>query len=96
MADHNTSTVRRSLARLWQPRRGVFWLMVVFNAMGWVLGWVLHLLQPTGGVLVLITLLALGNAGMGWWLLSILWRDSAATSQGDPSDVQSFAGQQDR
>jgi hypothetical protein len=67
--------VHRSLSRLWQPRRGLFWLMLAFNLMGSVLGWALHLLQPQGGLLVLMTLLALGNAGMGWWLLSILWRD---------------------
>jgi hypothetical protein len=70
--------------------------MVAFNVMGWVLGWTLHLLQPTGGLLALITLLALSNAGMGWWLLSILWRESAETFSGETSDVQSFAGQQDR
>ena len=88
--------IRRSLSRLWQPRRGLFWLMLAFNAMGSVLGWALHLLQPTGGLLVLMTVLALGNAGMGWWLLAVLWREGAASPQGDRSDVQSFAGQQDR
>ena len=89
-------SLRRSLSRVWQPRRGLFWLMVAFNVMGWVLGWALHLLQPTGGLLVLVTVFALGNAAMGWWLLLILWRDGAETSSGENADVQSFAGQQDR
>ena len=70
--------------------------MVTFNAMGWVLGWTLHLLQPTGGLLVLLTAFALGNAGMGWWLLLKLWRDGAETTSGEKTNVQSFAGQQDR
>lgn len=70
--------IGRSLRRVWQPRRGLFWLMLAFNALSSVLAWVLHLLQPTGGLLVGLTLLALANAAMGWWLLSILWRESAA------------------
>ena len=87
---------RQSLSRLWQPQRGLFWLTVAFNVMGWVLGWTLHLLQPRGGLMVLITLLALANAAMGWWLMFILWRDSAQPFPGDSTDVQSIAGQQDR
>ena len=86
----------RSLSRLWQPRRGLFWLMLAFNVLGSVLGWALHLMQPQGALLVLMTLFALGNAAMGWWLLSILWRDGAEKPPGENADVQSFAGQQDR
>lgn len=88
--------IHRSLRRLWQPRRGLFWLMLAFNLLSSVLGWALHLLQPTGGLLVLLTLLALGNALMGWWLLAILWREGAVASRGTPFHVQGTAGQQDR
>jgi hypothetical protein len=90
------SRFQQSWRRVWQPQRGLFWLMLVFNALSSVLAWTLHLLQPTGGLLVLITLLALTNAVMGWWLLAILWRTSAEPStQGNPH-VQSPARQQDR
>ena len=88
--------LQRAFARLWQPRRPLFWLMLAFNALSSVLAWMLHLLQPAGGLLIVLTLLALANAFMGWWLLSMLWRESAPsrTPQGDPY-VQSAAGQQD-
>jgi uncharacterized membrane protein HdeD (DUF308 family) len=89
-------TLRQSALRIWQPRRGLFWLMVAFNALSSLLGWTLHLAQPTGGLLVVLTLFALGNALMGWWLLLILWREGAAVTEGDPFHVQSPAGQQDR
>jgi uncharacterized membrane protein HdeD (DUF308 family) len=79
--------LRRSLLRLWQPRRGLFWLMLAFNALSSVLAWALHLMQPTGALLVLLTLFALGNVLMGWWLLSILWRESAVNSRGEKSHV---------
>jgi hypothetical protein len=88
--------IRRSLVRLWQPQRGLFWLMLAFNAWSSVLAWALHLMQPTGLLLVLLTLFALGNVLMGWWLLSILWRESAVKNPGEKSHVQSPAGQQDR
>jgi uncharacterized membrane protein HdeD (DUF308 family) len=88
--------LHRAITRLWQPRRPLFWLMVAFNALSSVLAWMLHLLQPTGGLLVALTLLALANVFMGWWLLSILWRESACSPlSGDPH-VQSPARQQDR
>ena len=87
--------MQKAWHRVWQPQRGLFWLMLVFNALSSVLAWALHLLQPTGGLLVLLTLLALSNAVMGWWLLSILWRTGAEPPiQGD-NHVQSPARQQD-
>ena len=90
------SALQRALHRLWQPQRPLFWLMLAFNALSSVLAWMLHLLQPTGGLLIVLTLLALANVFMGWWLLSILWRESAPSPlTGDPH-VQSPAGQQDR
>lgn len=90
------SALHRAIHRLWQPQRPLFWLMLAFNALSSVLAWMLHLLQPTGGLLIVLTLLALANVFMGWWLLSILWRESAPSPlTGDPH-VQSPAGQQDR
>lgn len=88
--------LRRSLRRVWQPHRGLFWLMLAFNGLSSVLGWTLHLAQPTGAVLVLLTVFALANALMGWWLLSILWREGAGTFSGEKSHVQSVADQQNR
>ena len=75
----NPHPIAERVRRLWQPRRGLFWLMVAFNVLSSVLGWTLHLAQPTGVLLVVLTVFALGNALMGWWLLSILWREGAST-----------------
>jgi len=92
---HSDTHIKKTWRRVWQPQRGLFWLMLTFNALSSVLAWALHLLQPTGALLVLLTLLALSNAAMGWWLLSILWRTGAESPiQGD-NDVQSPARQQD-
>ncbi len=88
--------LQKAWRRVWQPQRGLFWLMLAFNALSSVLAWTLHLLQPTGGLLVLLTLLALSNAVMGWWLLTILWRTGAEPSNSGDNHVQSPARQQDR
>ena len=87
---------RRSIWRLWQPQRGLFWLMVAFNVLSSAMAWWLHWAQPTGGLLVLVTVMALINALLGWWLLSILWREGAGTTSGENTHVQSIADQQDR
>lgn len=73
----NFLSARLALRRLWQPQRGLFWLVVVFNALSSGLAWWLHLTQPSGLLLGVLTLLALSNALAGWWLLSILWREGA-------------------
>lgn len=64
------------LQRLWQPRKPLFWLVLAFNGMSSAMAWGLHLFKPEGGVLVLLTVLALANTGMGWWLLWRLWRET--------------------
>lgn len=66
-----------SLQRLWQPRKPLFWLVVAFNVLSSVMAWGLHLAQPQGVWLLLLTLLALANTGMGAWLLWRLWQDTA-------------------
>lgn len=84
MASTPQPSFRQKFLSLWQPRRGLFWLMLAFNLLSSGMGWTLHLLQPTGVLLVVLTLMALGNTLIGWWLLSILWRDGAAVqTQGD-------------
>jgi hypothetical protein len=70
--------------------------MLAFNALSSTLAWWLHWAQPTGVLLAMVTLLALGNALMGWWLLAILWREGATTHSGDNNHVQSTADQQNR
>ena len=49
----------RSLRRLWQPRRGLFWLVLAFNALSSVLAWYLHLSEPALLLRWVLSLLAL-------------------------------------
>lgn len=70
--------------------------MLAFNVLSSGLAWTLHLLQPTGALLVLITLLALTNSVLGWWLLAVLWRTGADSSTSGDTHVQGPARQQDR
>lgn len=59
------------IARLYQPRNPMFWLMVAFNVLSWVLGWVTHTQSLNMVGSLLITGCALGNAVLGTWLA---WR----------------------
>ena len=86
----------RTLHRLWQPRRGLFWLMLAFNLLSSGLAWWLHLAQPEGALRVLITVLALSNTLMGWWLLYLLWREGPAQPSGTTNHVQSRVDQSNR
>jgi hypothetical protein len=91
-----SSRIGSSLQRLWQPARAAFWLMLAFNGLSSVLAWTLHLAQPMGMLLIVLTILALANAAMGAWMLTILWRQGATPTQGELPHVQSPADQQVR
>ncbi|MDP2262836.1 MAG: hypothetical protein Q8K24_06735 [Hydrogenophaga sp.] len=69
-------SVSRSLHRLWQPRRGLFWLVLAFNALSSLLAWYVHLTDPPTALRWVLSLLALTNAGLGWWMLVRLWRET--------------------
>jgi hypothetical protein len=66
-----------SLRRLWQPRLPLFWLVIALNLMSSAMTSVLYVLAPAGAMRVLLTLLALLNTLVGWWLLARLWRETA-------------------
>lgn len=79
----SATSITSSLQRLWQPRKPLFWLVVVFNVLSSAMAWGLHLFKPEGVALVLLTLLALANTGMGWWLMWRLWRETEVQRPGD-------------
>lgn len=66
------------LRRLWQPRNPLFWMMLAFNVLSSVLGWMMRALPLNGLGLTLVGVLALGNVLMG---LLAAWR----LVQDDPS-----------
>ena len=59
--------------RLWQPRRLLFWQMVIFNILSSVCSWALRALPLNGVGLAVVGLVALANVGFGllaaWALL---------------------------
>jgi hypothetical protein len=65
---------RRAL-RLWQPQRGLFWLMLAFNALGSGCAWAFNLLELNAAGLTLFAIAALLNSGAGllaaWKLLQL-------------------------
>jgi hypothetical protein len=65
-----------SLQRIWQPRRGLFWLMLAVNGLSSVLVAYLQIGQPPEALRWLLSLLALVDTLLGWWLLRRLWRET--------------------
>ena len=73
--------------RIWQPRKGLFWLMLGFNALSSAIVTFIHLHDPPDGLRLVLGLLALTNTFIGWWLLARLWREGDALpsdNTGDP------------
>lgn len=62
------------LARLYQPRSPLFWLMIAFNLMSTVLAWVVrhHELSPLAATVIAVC--AIGNAVFGLVLALRLMR----------------------
>ncbi len=60
-------------SRLWQPRRGLFWMMLGFNVLSSVCTWAMRALPLSMVGLLLVGFIALMNVGFGllaaWQLL---------------------------
>jgi hypothetical protein len=65
--------------RLWQPRKGLFWLMLGFQALSSALVLFIQIHEPPPGMRLALGLLALTNTLLSWWLALRLWRDGAPT-----------------
>lgn len=59
-------------ARLWQPRRGLFWLMLLFNALSSVLAVLLRTLPLNEVGALVLGVMALMNVVMGLWAMKLL------------------------
>lgn len=59
------------IARLYQPRNPLFWILVVLNVLSLGMGWATHHMTLTALGSVLIGGFAVGNAVLGTWLA---WR----------------------
>ena len=63
------------LSRLWQPRKLLFWQMVMFNVLSSVCSWALRALPLNTVAMLVITLVALINVGFGLLAAWMLIRD---------------------
>ena len=73
------------LSRLWQPRRLLFWQMILFNALSSVCTYAMRAypLNTTG--LLLLALVALLNVGFGLLAAWVLVRDPPPAQTGGSS-----------
>lgn len=69
------------LRRLWQPRNPLFWMMLAFNVLSSVLGWMMRTLPLNGLGLTLVGAMALGNVLMGLLAAWRLVREDPATTK---------------
>ena len=79
------------LSRLWQPRKLLFWQMVMFNVLSSVCSWALRALPLNTVAMLIITLVALTNVGFGLLAVWMLMREdpnppAAATPDFTPPD----------
>jgi len=72
-----------ALGRLWQPRKGLFWLALGFQALSSALVLFIQIHEPPPGPRVALGLLALSNSLISWWLFARLWREAAPQAPGD-------------
>jgi hypothetical protein len=70
------------LSRLWQPRRGLFWLMVTFNALSSLCSFGLQTLPLNMAGKLLVGCVALVNVAGGMWAAWLLVRDPPPTAKG--------------
>ena len=68
------------LTRLFQPRNPRFWLLLVLNLLSASLAWAMRLPGLASAAVVVMGVLALGNALLGMWLMWALMRDKPATA----------------
>ena len=74
------------LSRLWQPRKLLFWQMVMFNVLSSVCSWALRALPLNAVAMLIITLVALTNVGFGLLAAWMLMREDPS-QQPASSDV---------
>jgi hypothetical protein len=72
------------LARLWQPRKALFWQMVFFNVMSSVCGWAMRAFPLNTAGLLLLGFIALLNVLFGLAAMWLLMRDPPPAAPGRP------------
>ncbi|MEO7888006.1 hypothetical protein [Polaromonas sp.] len=79
------------LARLYQPRNPLFWLMLVLNGLSPLLAWVVHNRPLNAAATVMVTCFAIGNAVLGMWFAWRLLQSEPAAAAGAPAEDKAHA-----
>ena len=74
MSKTTDTTTPAHWRRLWQPTRGVFWVMVALNLLSSGGAWLLRAVDLAPLAFGVVALLSMGNALVGLWLAARLWR----------------------
>jgi 4-hydroxybenzoate polyprenyltransferase len=69
-----------TLRRLWQPHRGLFWLMVGLQLLSSCIVMFVQITDPPDALRLVLGLMALTDSLLAWWLTVRLWRESAPTT----------------
>ncbi|MGE0348964.1 hypothetical protein [Hydrogenophaga sp.] len=70
-------SIAEAFRRLWQPRRGLFWLMLVLQLLSSGIVLFLQIADPPDGLRLVLSLMAFIDALLAWWFTLRLWRDGA-------------------
>jgi hypothetical protein len=76
------------LKRLWQPRRGLFWQMLIFNGLSSACGWALNTMSLNAVGQLLIGAVGLLNVAFGLAAAWALMRDDTYDSPAARDDTR--------
>ncbi|MDR7094684.1 hypothetical protein [Hydrogenophaga laconesensis] len=68
------------LRRLWQPHRGLFWLMVLLQLLSSCIVLFVQITDPPDALRLALGVMALIDSLLAWWLAARLWRESAPST----------------
>jgi hypothetical protein len=70
-------SITENFRRLWQPRRSLFWLIVGLQLLSSCIVIFMQVTNPPDGLRLVLSLMALTDSLVAWWLTVRLWRESA-------------------
>lgn len=70
-------SLAETFRRLWQPRRGLFWLMIGLQLLSSSIVLFIQATNPPDALRVVLSLFAVTDSLLAWWLTVRLWRESA-------------------
>ena len=65
-----------TIRRLWQPRRGLFWLVVALQLLSSCIVLFIQIARPPDALRLVLGLMALTDSLLAWWLMVRLWREA--------------------